>query len=417
MKYDTILDIGKRKRQSNGINEDSLGTTTISTAHRDEKRESGIFVIADGAGGHQDGDVASYIATNTVLEELSSFMASAERRRPKSAGIKMQASITDDAPDGHELRAELENAIDKAHREILNYASEAKAEPLTTIVVALVYDGFIHYAWVGDSRAYIINPTHEQISLLTRDHSVVERMRQKGEVTDIEAEVHPDGNQITRALGGNQYDNPDMKPVDVDSGSVPLFKEDLLLITSDGLIDGWTDAPNYYPMLTNSSGKEKEAVKEEILKRSVTDDEIRDIVLNADSLESANKSLVNVANSRGGKDNMSIIITEPIVGNTSPDLLPARGIDEEESNVCDDETVIMQSEDSESDSNENTTTSSADQDESTASDEKNTETEQKDANNDSKDDSENKRSISDQVQEGAKQLTDRFKGKNSDQGN
>lgn len=345
MEYNTILDIGKRKRQSNGINEDSLGATTLATGHRDDEREAALFVVADGAGGHQDGDVASYIASNTVLEELSGFLATAERRRPEATAVAMQASITDDAPDGTEIREQLTAAIETAHADILEYASEAKAEPMTTIVVALVYDGFVHFAWVGDSRAYLINSAHDQISLLTRDHSTVEGMRQDGEVDDVEAEVHPDGNQITRALGGNQYDDPQMRPVDVDTGSVPLYQEDKILVTSDGLIDGWTDAPNYHSVLTNATGDEYEEVKEEILEKSVTDDEIRDTVLAADTLEAANEELVTIANERGGKDNISIIIADPGIGGNSPDPLPPRGIDEEETKVSDEETVIMGGED------------------------------------------------------------------------
>lgn len=345
MEYDTILDIGKRKRQSNGINEDSLGVTTLSTGHRDDEREAALFVIADGAGGHQDGDVASYIASNTVLEELSGFLAAAERRRPEATAVELQASITDEAPDGTEIRERLTDAIETAHADILEYASEAKAEPMTTVVVVLVYDGFAHFAWVGDSRAYLINSAHDRISLLTRDHSTVEQMRQEGEVSDIEAEVHPRGNQITRALGGNQYDDPEMRPVDVDTRTVPLYREDKLLVTSDGLIDGWTDAPNYHPMLVDSTGDEYEEVKEEILRKSVTDDEIRDTVLGADSLEAANEALVDIANERGGKDNISIIIADPGVGGTSPDPLPPRGIDEEETKVSEEETLIMQGDD------------------------------------------------------------------------
>lgn len=398
MEYDTILDIGKRKRRSNGINEDSLGATTVTTGHRDEERESALFVVADGAGGHQDGDVASYIAANSVLEELSSFVASAERRRPEAAGLELQASVTDDAPDGHDIREALVDAIETAHREILAYASEAKAEPMTTIVVALVHDGFVHYAWVGDSRAYLINPVHEQISLLTRDHSVVERMRQEGEVSDIEAEVHPKGNQITRALGGNQYDDPEMKPVDVDTGSVPLFAEDVLLVTSDGLIDGWTDAPNYHPMLVGATGDEREAVVEEILEKSVTDAEIRDTVLAADSIAAANRELVDIANSRGGKDNISIIIARPGAGNESPDRLPPRGIDEEEVEVSDEATIIMGGDDTDDGGGDG----GADDGDDTATDDGR---------------SPKSKSFADSVQDGANRLKDRVRKTKSDDEN
>lgn len=346
MEYDTILDIGKRKRQSNGINEDSLGVTTNRTGHRDDQREAALFVVADGAGGHQDGDVASYIASNTVLEELSGFLAAAERRRSEATAVELQASLTEGVPDGAEIRDRLTEAIETAHADILEYASEAKAEPMTTIVVALVYDGFVHCAWVGDSRAYLINSAHDRISLLTRDHSTVEQWRQEGEVSDLEAEVHPKGNQITRALGGNQYDDPEMRPVDVDTRTVPLFREDKILVTSDGLIDGWTDAPNYHPMLVDASGDEYEELKEEILQKSVTDEEIRDTVLGAESITAANEALVDIANERGGKDNISIIIADPSVGGRSPDSLPPRGIDEAEPKVSEEETVIMGNDDS-----------------------------------------------------------------------
>jgi serine/threonine protein phosphatase PrpC len=331
MQYDTIIDIGRRKRtRASGINEDSLGTAIFDFGHRDRERTAGVFVVADGAGGHDDGDMASYIATNCITQALSSVVLSALEHAPADAGLDestAEHAVSGSPPDEDEIHEAIVDAIHGAHRAIFEYANEAKADPLTTVVASVVFDGKLYYGWVGDSRAYVLNRDHEDIALLTRDHSVVEKMRQRGEIDDVEAEVHKQGNEISRAVGGSHYEAAEETLPEVDTGTVPLYESDIVMLTSDGLVDAFVNAPNLHEKYLSAS--DKEAVAREIREKSVTDDEILDTVLGADSLEAANESLVSLANQRGGKDNMSIILAEDLAEAETPKALPPRDIDED----------------------------------------------------------------------------------------
>lgn len=338
MNYETILDIGERKREKNGINEDSIVATSIDFGHRDTERTIGAFVIADGAGGHQDGDVASYLATNRILEDLVPAAVSTLRQRSSAVGLNNFRNEDNHPSLEDTIHEALEEAVLAAHRDILEYAGEAKAEPITTVVAAVCIDDHLYYAWVGDSRAYVINQSHERISLLTRDHSKVETKRQAGEISDAEAEVHVDGNQITRALGGSQYEDPKTSTVDVATGTVPVYAEDLVLLTSDGLIDAYLDAPRLHRQYRNA--EDVQPIVEEIMQQSVTDDEIRDIVLSADSLQAGLQALVNMANERGGKDNLSIVLADELPAPPTPEPLSSRGISETPEDIESQETII-----------------------------------------------------------------------------
>ena len=345
MNYETILDIGERKREKSGINEDSIAATSIDFGHRDTERTIGVFVIADGAGGHQDGDAASYLATDRVLKDLVPSVISTVRRRSSAAGLNMVGDEDDPPPLEATIHEALEDAVLAAHRDILEYAGEAKAEPVTTVVTAVCIDDRLYYAWVGDSRAYVINRSSERISLLTRDHSKIETKRRAGEISDAEAEVHVDGNQITRALGGSHYEDPETSKVDVASDTVRVYADDLILLTSDGLIDAYLDAPHLHHQFRDA--EDVQPIVEEIMQRSVTDDEIRDIVLSADSLEAGLQALVNMANERGGKDNLSIVLADELPAPPTPETLPSRGIRETPEDIESQETIVR---DAESDS-------------------------------------------------------------------
>jgi serine/threonine protein phosphatase PrpC len=298
-----------------------------------------VFVLADGAGGHDAGDVASYIATSVVAEHLSPVAINAVRSHPEDFDIDISPAVLPDELGPEEIQTGLQNAIVDAHREILRYASEAGTQAYTTIVAGVYADGHLHVGWVGDSRAYLVNDAQEEIVRLTKDHAVVEEMEDEGEIDSLEAHVHPNGNEITRALGGSAHQDPERAMVEVDTRSVRLFAEDTVLVTSDGLIDAQTDAPDLYDEYIASDRSEDVAdhVKEQV----VTDAEIRDVLLGSESIDDAAKEYVRLSNERGGKDNISIVLFEDETLPPTPSGgLPVRAADPD-IDISERDTVIL----------------------------------------------------------------------------
>jgi len=374
MIYATNYDIGERKRHG-GINEDSVAINVIEQGHRDglverkerpsDERTDGledeaghddadddqpadgapplnrsvaVFALADGAGGYEAGDVASYIATTVICEELGEVATHVARSNPDDFDVSLPDSLAPDPPSPAEIQTALEDAITAAHREIIQYASETGNRAYTTAVAGLVFGGTCYYAWVGDSRAYLVNEARETIELLTKDHGVVEELHDRGEVDDVEAHVHPRGNEITRALGGTGDQDPETATITVDSNAVPVYAEDVLLVTSDGLIDAQTDAPDLYDEYQRS-GKSDE-MAETVYEAVVTDEEIREFVLDADSLAQASRELLAMANDRGGKDNLStLFVRDPALPSTPSDRPLRRSL--EPTPIEDRETVLL----------------------------------------------------------------------------
>lgn len=304
-------------------------------------RSVGVFALADGAGGHDAGDVASYIASTVVCERLAELAVRAARSDP--VAFDVEVDIGPDRPDHADVQAAIENAIVAAHRTILRQANEADQGAYTTIVAGVAVDGELHYGWVGDSRAYVVNPVHERIEQLTKDHSVVTELEDAGEIDEVEGHVHPRGNEITSAIGGHPGEDPEEATVPVETHTVPLYAEDVVLVTSDGLIDAQTDAPALYDRYV-AAGRSDE-VGEEVLDAVVTDPEILETVLEAEDLDAAARDLVSLANARGGKDNVShVLLRDPALGETPPtDRLPVRAIDPDDP-IEDRQTVIVSEE-------------------------------------------------------------------------
>ena len=155
--------------------------------------------------------------------------------------------------------------------------TEAQADPAkngmgTTIVAATVIGNTLYAANVGDSRLYVIN--QEDITQITRDHSLVEEMVRLGEVRKEDAKDHPDKNIITRAVGV-------LPEVTADFFEISLKPGDEILMCSDGL--------------TNM----------------IEDDEIRHIVLGQRDIVEKAEKLIETANRNGGKDNITVVLIEP----------------------------------------------------------------------------------------------------------
>ena len=354
MEYATHYDVGDRKREG-GINEDSVSLSVFEQGHRSgldpdasgtaddapANRSAAVFALADGAGGHDAGDIASYLAATVICDELTPIATRAGRRDPDAFGLAVDDSLLPDRPSAADVQNAVEAAVVAAHREVVRYAAESGTQAYTTVVAGVVVDGECHYGWVGDSRAYLVNAARESIELLTRDHGVVRELSDRGEIDDVEAHVHPRGNEITRALGGPGDGDPETATVPVDTNTVSLFAEDVLLVTSDGLVDAQTDAPALYEGYVDAgrSDEAAEAVRDAV----VTDAEIRDAVLAADTLDDASTDLVDLANDRGGKDNLStILLRDPTFPSTPPEGegMPVRAIDPDDP-IEERETVLV----------------------------------------------------------------------------
>lgn len=204
-----------------------------------------LFVVADGMGGAQAGEVASLTAIQAFQEGL---------------------------PEGSP-ESGLVNRISQANRTIFEQAraDQSLSGMGTTITAAALDPGREHVAiaHVGDSRAYRLR--QGILQRLTRDHSLVEEMRRRGQITEAQAEDHPQRSIITRALG------PEPE-VQVDVQSVAADPEDVFMLCSDGL--------------TTMLG----------------DEQIKDLISGATSLEAATRALIDEANRAGGRDNITVIL-------------------------------------------------------------------------------------------------------------
>ena len=334
MTYAVESDIGATKRQSGGVNEDSAGVVPLTLTVDGTDHTAEIVVVADGAGGHDAGEVASYLAVNRVVERLVEAVTTPTAHDLSSLEGRIDAPFR---ATPAEVEEAIEAAIEAANEDILSFCAEERTEAHTTVVAGVRIGGRLHYGWVGDSRAYVLNAIRDEIVPLTTDHAVVQRLRDAGEIDDVEALVHPRGNEITRALGGSGQQDPETATVGVETATVPLYREDVLLVTSDGLLDAQTEAAKLYEWYVDAGRDDEMAAV--VRDRSVTDDEIRECVLSAPSLEDAAADLVSMANERGGKDNLSTILLHDATLPETPDDPPSRTIGAEPA-VEDRETLV-----------------------------------------------------------------------------
>lgn len=185
--------------------------------------DAGLFVVADGMGGHAAGEVASKVAVDTVRELLQG--------NPDPEETRLDRNVQDPAD---ELRERLRYAMNQASARIRN---KAQANPQyagmgTTLCVLLIEADQAHLAHVGDSRVYLIRDG--QITRLTRDHTVVQQEIDAGRLTPAMARQVPHRNYLTQSVGYHG-------PVEPDTSTRPLEPGDLFLLCSDGLTDPLDD--------------------------------------------------------------------------------------------------------------------------------------------------------------------------------
>ncbi len=230
-------DVGKVRQN----NEDSIFVSNDKIGHLNN-----LFIVADGMGGHNAGEVASG-------RSIEFFIDFAKKTKQENGLIEY-----------------LKKGVAFSNRNVFNLSVENPAQSGmgTTFTVLSEKDGTIYFAHVGDSRFYII--AENQIRQITEDHTLVNEMLKSGEINMEEAKTHPKRNLITRALGTEN-------DLEIDGGSLPLNDKEIGLICSDGLIN------------------------------MLSDNEILEIV-NSSKIEDAPSRLIQEANNRGGFDNISVIL-------------------------------------------------------------------------------------------------------------
>jgi len=246
-------DIGQVRQN----NEDTCYTGILNYA---ASSSATILLVADGMGGAQAGEEASQLASTTVQQELFKNLQHTHPMRSQEwQDILRKVALT---------------ANERIYTQAQSHISQRGMG--TTLSLIVVAGSFAHIAHVGDSRIYLLNAggvTEDGARLmqLSTDHTLVARLVDIGQITREEARKMPQRNMLYRALGAESM-------VDIDTTSQSIQKDDVLLLCSDGL--------------TNH----------------IEDSELEQIVLAASSPEFACDQLVALANQRGGRDNISVIV-------------------------------------------------------------------------------------------------------------
>jgi len=236
-------------------NEDSLFKICASINSDGQLIPFGIFVVADGMGGHQHGELASAAAVEKFIEITVKEVYGPELREETLKPVD-------------ELEEIVGGAVRKANQHVYDQAPGGG----TTLTAAVIHGNSVTIAHIGDSRAYLYTP-ERKLTLMTSDHSLVNKLVEIGQITKRQAETHPQRNILLRALGNDI--NPE---VDVCTREFP--ENCAILLCSDGM---WGVVP---------------------------EQKIVEILDTTPFLPEACKKLVDAANNLGGPDNISVILVK-----------------------------------------------------------------------------------------------------------
>ena len=239
-----LTDVGRTRK----IDEDSILVADLSFGVNSESSKFFLLAVADGMGGHAKGEEASKIALNAISRSVI-------------------PDLLNDTP----FTELLEKGIQNANQDILDYtAKHPESSGMgTTSVCAIVKGNEVNLANVGDSRAYVISD--DEIRRVTKDHSFVQSLVDQGEITEAESREHPQKNMITKAIGIDTS-------IEADTMRLTLDSDESLLLCCDGVI------------------------------AHLPDDDIHKIIRDSPDPQTACQEIVDMANERGGSDNISLII-------------------------------------------------------------------------------------------------------------
>jgi serine/threonine protein phosphatase PrpC len=248
LRADALTDVGMVREH----NEDSVLAFECRCASLINPAETFLYVVADGMGGAEAGEIASAIAVEAIRNYVESNVA---------------------AGGAADVRTFLQEALEQANSKIIEYqtAHPAARNMGSTAVAALVKPPEVAVAWVGDSRAYLCDGLG--LRQLSKDHSLVQRLIEIGQITPEEARHHEHKNVITRSLGARPTG-----PAGAESISIRLKRGDRLLLCSDGLT------------------------------AHVEDQQIEELLRRHCNPTAAARELVVAANAGGGTDNVSVVV-------------------------------------------------------------------------------------------------------------
>lgn len=233
-------------------NQDAVFSFFSTSRSVEERPDFGLFIVADGMGGHHDGEKASAVAARIVASHVASK-------------VYLSLISGEDTNDRPPIIESLVSAVQKANTEVIAKIPEGG----TTLTAAAVLSDLAYIVHVGDTRVYLISK--DGCEQITRDHSLVQRLKELDQLTDEEAQDYPQKNVLYRALGQNET-------LEVDAITRRMPPNSRLLLCSDGL---WN---------------------------LVSDKEISEIVMSHENPQEACDKLVAMANTRGGTDNITTVL-------------------------------------------------------------------------------------------------------------
>jgi serine/threonine protein phosphatase PrpC len=257
------------------VNEDDF---FVKVTQSSDEEPVGLFIVADGIGGHMGGEFASEWAVETIREELKGlFVPTDPRKTVKLDAAEIEAMVSGrPVPtrrlDETEVERMIRRAVERANDVVLGIARAKPAEAAdtgSTVTLAVVQGLTAYVANVGDSRTYLLR--NGELMPITTDHSVVASLVAAGQIQPEEVYTHPQRNIIYRSLGGKAEVEADLFRRELQPG-------DQLLLCSDGL---W---------------------------EMVRDPQIAKIMEKAPDPETACERLVRAANDNGGEDNIAAVV-------------------------------------------------------------------------------------------------------------
>lgn len=252
-----VASVGQSVGKQRDHNEDSLLALTSTMSGSSESIPFGLYIVADGMGGHQFGEVASNAAIRimggNITKKFHSYLYSLPTQTLQDS-----------------LQEVMETSILEAHQ----YVQREAPGSGTTVTAALVLGQQVTIAHVGDSRAYAVYPDG-RMEAITRDHSLVKRLEELGHLSKDEAENFPHRNVLIRALGQGES-------LEADIFTVPFPQPGYLMICSDGL---WG---------------------------VLNENDMFRMIIDAPNLHRACQNLVEAANAAGGPDNITVVLAQMI---------------------------------------------------------------------------------------------------------
>jgi protein phosphatase len=249
IKFGQSTDVGMVRNN----NQDAVLSFFFTSRSSDDQPDFGLFIVADGMGGHHDGEKASAMTARTLAAYVTSNIY-----------LPLLNQNDDDRAPMTEILVE---AVQKANLDVINRVPEGG----TTLTAVAIIGDLAHIVHVGDSRVYLI--TKDGLEQVTRDHSLVQRLIELDQLTTEEAADHPQKNVLYRAIGQSES-------LEVDAITRRLPPNSRLLLCSDGL---WNQ---------------------------VADKELGDVVMSHENPQEACDKLVALANARGGTDNITTILLQ-----------------------------------------------------------------------------------------------------------